>query len=191
MNAHFRIIILLTCTALLSCGMSSSCARDQSKAGTADKATAASSTGKSPTSAPQSSPPSRVLSEAEEKAKIAALLDRGPGKLYDPSKKRVNQPTKPTPSPVQADPSKVAVTVIGVARNGKAGALVSGNKATFYIDGLRQWPSAVRGKRVQVKGFAAQRKLAPDPVVGKDGAVSAGMKGKAAVLTQATWKVLP
>ena len=49
------------------------------------------------------------------------------------------------------------ITVVGVARDAKLGALVETDRgATFWIAGLDSWPAEFSGKRVRVRGRAAE-----------------------------------
>ena len=133
-------------------------------------------------------PPVSKAQEAAEKAKIADLLDRGPGKLYDPSQRRPNTPTNGGKAVLKANPAVVMMQVIGTARNAKLGAIVVSKSGTYFIEGLAAWPVKLAGKQIEVSGKLVQRKLAPTPKVGKDGAVSAGAHGMSQVLTDATYK---
>lgn len=83
------------------------------------------------------------------------------------------------------------ITVTGTARNAAMGAvLVRDDGRVWYLDGLSEWPDALLDKAVSVTGTARQRKLAPDPTVGPDGAVSHGMQGMSSVLMSPHWKAL-
>jgi len=84
------------------------------------------------------------------------------------------------------------VVVSGIARNAKAGAVVRlDTSAVLYLMGLDEWPDHVLGKRVKVSGVIGRAKLAPDPVVGKDGSHSAGMVGRSTVIRQPKWELMP
>ena len=132
--------------------------------------------------APTKKPIKRRMSEAEEKAKIAALLGAGPGKLTDPSKAR---PTAPT----TVNPATVSQVVIGTAKNAKLGAVVDSKDGVFYVDGLDQWPDDMLDKTVQVTGKVARKALSPSPTVGPNGERSTGAAGSQRVLLSATWKL--
>lgn len=154
--------------------MSASCARDEAKS---DK--------KTPQQAAKT--PQQI---SQEKARINALLDAPPSKLTDPSK-RLKPAALPPATAVGAKGERVETIVVGVAKNAKSGAIVDRDGTVYYVAGLAEWPDKVAGKRVEVTGTLGQAKLAPDPVVGKDGAVSAGMKGTSTVLSNPTWKLAP
>jgi hypothetical protein len=80
--------------------------------------------------------------------------------------------------------------VRGVARDAALGAVVvTDDGAVVYVDGLRAWPAAASGKRVEVKGTLRRRKLAPDPVIGADGGISHGAVGTNLVVEGAAWTV--
>jgi len=83
------------------------------------------------------------------------------------------------------------VTVRGVARDAAMGAVVvrDGGGEPIYVAGLREWPPAASGKRVEVKGTLRRKKIAPDAGVGADGGVSHGMGGAVLVLENPTWTV--
>lgn len=83
------------------------------------------------------------------------------------------------------------VTIEGVAHNAVLGAvIVKENGMPVYVEGLSEWPQNVLGKKVLAKGLLTQKKLAPDPVVDKQGGVSHGMEGLAQVLEQVQWSVI-
>jgi len=80
------------------------------------------------------------------------------------------------------------VTLEGTARDAHSGAVVVlRDRQPLYVEGLERWPAELEGKNVKVSGTVVSRKLAPDPVVAADGAVSAGMVGESWVLTSASW----
>jgi hypothetical protein len=80
------------------------------------------------------------------------------------------------------------VSVVGVARDARMGAVVLLADTPVYVVGLDAWPTELHGQRVRVEGRVEERKLAPDPSVGPDGAQTAGMEGVAWVLAEATWR---
>jgi hypothetical protein len=83
------------------------------------------------------------------------------------------------------------ITITGVARNAVLGAVVQKDGGgVLYIDGLSEWDDSIAGKRVEVRGTLVTRKLAPDPVVDKDGGISHGMAGSAGVIEGAVWKII-
>mgnify|MGYP007046932023 CR=1 FL=1 len=83
----------------------------------------------------------------------------------------------------------VRITVTGTARDAAMGAVVVlADGKVWYVDRLSEWPGNLLNAQVSVTGTARQRKLAPDPTVGPDGAVSHGMQGTSAVLMSAHWR---
>lgn len=83
-------------------------------------------------------------------------------------------------------------TVQGTARDAKLGAVVvAADGQVYFVEGLDAWEPGFLGRTVRVTGVVRHKKLAPDPTVGPDGAVSAGMVGQAAVLASARWSLAP
>ena len=82
------------------------------------------------------------------------------------------------------------ITLEGTAQNAKGGAVVvEAGSGPTYVVGLESWPDALVGQPVEVVGTLNRRKLIPFPVVGDDGAVSAGAQGEQRVLEGApAWK---
>ena len=173
-----RTLSLLMCASLISCGMSASCARDEKKTERPSEAVAK--------PAEKTAKTAKTDGEDAERARINALLGAGPGKLSDPSLKTPGL----TPAPTAKVVSQKFV-VVGVAKNAKSGAIVDRDGTVYYVAGLMQWPDKLHGKRVEVTGTVAKAKLAPDPVVGADGAVSAGMKGMSTVINDAKYRLAP
>lgn len=84
------------------------------------------------------------------------------------------------------------VTLVGTARDAAMGAVLAlDGGGAIYLDGLDEWPKNLSSKRVEVKGTLRRKKLAPDPDVAADGAVSHGMAGSSLVVEGASWTVLP
>lgn len=83
-------------------------------------------------------------------------------------------------------------TLVGTARNARAGAVVLlADGRTLYVAGLEEWPGALDGRPVEVSGTVAHRRVFPEPQVGPAGERSAGMEGEAWVLDGATWRPAP
>ncbi len=82
-------------------------------------------------------------------------------------------------------------TLIGTAKNAKAGAvlLVDGNP--IYIEGLAEWPEDILDKQVQATGRLVQEKFIPDPGPDENGAYSQGAVGPQTVLKESTHKLVP
>lgn len=69
--------------------------------------------------------------------------------------------------------------------------VVTEARDTYYVAGLSEWDASVLRKKVSVTGVVVDKKLAPDPTVGSDGSVSAGMAGTAKVIEKPVWKLAP
>ena len=169
--------LLVGCGLLLSCSLSTSCA--QKKEGVA-----------------QPGPAAATAAQAKPAADKAAIEKK---KVVDEQLAAILKPRKLGPPPglsprpgKPATATKKAVTVSGIAHDARMGAIVKTDQGNvYYIGDLSEWPPTLLNKRVEVKGTVTSRKLAPDPVVDKNGAVSAGMYGSSNVITGATWKLLP
>lgn len=83
------------------------------------------------------------------------------------------------------------VVLTGEAQNAFSGAiLLLENRSPIYIAGLDEWPPDLYGKTLEVKGILRDKKLAPDPVVDADGAVSHGKLGRDWVIDGAQWRLI-
>jgi len=70
------------------------------------------------------------------------------------------------------------VSLRGVARNAKAGAVLMMDQETvIYIQGKREWPPEIIGKRVRVDGVLRRDQVYPD-VKEENGATSQGLPGE-------------
>ena len=74
------------------------------------------------------------------------------------------------------------VTLTGMAKDAKGGAVLIVNKIPIYIKGLSSWSEDNFGKIIKVKGTLRDEKLIPDPYLNEDGAISQGAIGKQLVL---------
>jgi hypothetical protein len=82
-----------------------------------------------------------------------------------------------TISPAIAQPASEAPVseIVGVAQNGKGGALLLREESgPLYVDGLSAWPAGVAGLPVAATGRVVQRRYVPEATVGPDGSWSAG-----------------
>lgn len=71
------------------------------------------------------------------------------------------------------------VTLRGIAMDAKAGAVIILLKGEIiYLENMDSWDDVLLNKGVLVKGLLVEKKLIPDPVVAKDGAISTGAYGK-------------
>lgn len=80
-------------------------------------------------------------------------------------------------------PSPAIISVVGVAENLKAGAIVVTENGAFYVDRLRKWPPNWLKKQVLVSG---EIEIVDEPTIGTDGLVRAG-RGQYTTLRNATW----
>jgi hypothetical protein len=87
-------------------------------------------------------------------------------------------------------PEGTELEVVGTAENAMEGAVVvTDSGGTYFVEGVTEWDDATLNRRIVVKGTMVRKKLAPDPVVGPDGSVSHGAKGRSKVLTNPTWRL--
>ena len=78
------------------------------------------------------------------------------------------------------------ITFRGIAMDAKGGAvLILFEGEVIYLQNMDSWDDALLNKGVLVKGLLVEKKLIPDPVVAKDGAISAGAIGTQYVLENA------
>lgn len=84
------------------------------------------------------------------------------------------------------------VTIEGIARDAKAGAVVvNADNEPIFIDGLESWPAEFSGKQVRVSGVLVQKQNFPSATVDSNGAISQGTEGEQleSVLTNAKWEL--
>ncbi len=79
-------------------------------------------------------------------------------------------------------------TLIGVARDGKAGPAISIDGVPVYVMGLEAWPEAWLGKRVEVTGQVVERPGLPAPQDGEPPV--AGIVGPYRVIENGSWRLL-
>lgn len=53
------------------------------------------------------------------------------------------------------------ITVVGIARDAKLGALVETEGGVFWLDGVDAWPAGLSGRRVRVTGTLIRRRDLP------------------------------
>lgn len=83
------------------------------------------------------------------------------------------------------------IEITGKAFNAKSGAMVLlEDQSSVFLDGLMEWPEKMLGKELRVQGRLTRKKLAPDPVTDKNGAVSTGAFGSNYVLEEAEYHLL-
>ena len=80
------------------------------------------------------------------------------------------------------------VTVIGIAQNGKDGALVLTEAGeAYYVDGLSAWDEKMHRKQVGVTGILKIETFNEENLVNEKGERSAGTTGMKKIIQQATW----
>ncbi len=123
---------------------------------------------------------STAMTEAEEKAKIAQLLDieLAGRPLFDPSVGAASRASEGE-----------TLTITGVATNAALGAVVVDGGAT-YVGDLKSWPADIHGKQVSVTGKLSKRSMAPNPVPGPNGEQNHGAWGEQSLLIDATWELV-
>lgn len=83
------------------------------------------------------------------------------------------------------------VTIIGVALNGKAGALVKATDGkVYYIEGLSVWPSDIHNKQVTVSGFLKVETYSESDLKDAQGDWKQGLAGQIKVIQHAQWKAI-
>jgi len=105
---------------------------------------------------------------------------------------RASAPPAPPPSaaPSASGPDGETVTLVGVARDAKAGAVVVGDRGeVVYLEGLASWPTDVAGRRVAASGLLVRMKHIPDPV--RQGEIAQGAWGEQLVLRVPKWQLVP
>ncbi len=80
-------------------------------------------------------------------------------------------------------------TIVGIARDAKAGAVIIVNNEPVYIQGLESWPGRFSGKKVKATGVLREKKHIPDPV-NANGEITQGAWGKQDVLEDAKWELV-
>ena len=84
-----------------------------------------------------------------------------------------------------------AVRITGIAKNGKAGALVKSIEGDiYYIDGLSAWPADITNKQIIVTGDLKTETISQDDLKDDQGAWKQGVSGKINTLRNAKWKLL-
>ena len=83
------------------------------------------------------------------------------------------------------------ITVIGIARNGKDGALVlTKEHSVYYVDGLEFWEDSINGKEISVMGVLKIDSLATNEMKNEKGEWKAGVVGDKKAIRNAKWKVV-
>jgi hypothetical protein len=82
------------------------------------------------------------------------------------------------------------ITITGLARNGKAGALLQTSDGVFYIDGLSAWNDGLLNQNVEVTGVVKIEKADEQDVTNEAGEWRAGFSGERKILVGAMWKLV-
>jgi len=69
------------------------------------------------------------------------------------------------------------ITLIGTAANCKAGPCLEVKNTIIYLRGYDSWNDEYFNNKLLVTGTLVHKKLIPDPVIDKDGAISTGAYG--------------
>lgn len=80
-----------------------------------------------------------------------------------------------------------SVTVIGIAKNGKEGALVQTADGPYSIDGLQAWDDAQLNRQVEVIGRLAIENISEEDLKTDEGEWKAGTPGERKILVEASW----
>lgn len=115
---------------------------------------------------------SNIIPVAVAVAVVVAVTVAGCSSSTPPAKPAPTAAAKPAPPPAAKPETKptepATITVTGVARDAKLGALLQGNK-DHWIDGLDAWPEAMLNKKVKVTGKLEVRADLPVHVQPKPG----------------------
>lgn len=82
------------------------------------------------------------------------------------------------------------LTVRGIARNGKGGALLQTTDGVFYIDGLTAWNEGLLNQQVEVTGSVESEKVDEQDLISDGGEWRAGFSGEKKTLVGAMWKLI-
>lgn len=86
---------------------------------------------------------------------------------------------------------KTKVTVIGVAHNSKAGAMIlTEAKEVYYIAGLEAWNDDLFEKRVKVRGYLNTENFKEKDLKNKKGEWVQGMIGDKHSILEAEWELI-
>lgn len=82
------------------------------------------------------------------------------------------------------------ITLTGIARNGKGGALLQTTDGVFYIDGLTAWNEGLLNQQVEVTGSVEMEKVDEQDLISDAGEWRAGFSGEKKTLVGAMWKLV-
>jgi len=84
-----------------------------------------------------------------------------------------------------------SITVMGIARNGKDGALISTQEdSVYYIEGLEFWEASLNGKEISVTGVLHIESSSVDEMKNEKDEWKAGVVGDKKIIRSAKWKVV-
>lgn len=81
------------------------------------------------------------------------------------------------------------ITLTGIARNGKEGALVQTTEGVFYIDGLSAWNEGLLNQNVEVTASIEIEKTDNQDLLNEAGEWRTGISGEKKTLVGAMWKL--
>lgn len=82
------------------------------------------------------------------------------------------------------------ITLTGIARNGKAGALLQTDEGVFYIDGLSAWNEGLLNQNAEVTGSVEIEKADEQDLINEPGEWRTGISGEKKTLVGAMWKIV-
>ncbi|MFX1274274.1 MAG: hypothetical protein ACFFBP_07605 [Promethearchaeota archaeon] len=77
------------------------------------------------------------------------------------------------------------MTLVGIAKDAKGGAVLVVNDMPIYIKGMSLWSPDLFNKSIKVKGILRKEKMIPDPFTDENGGISQGSIGKQYILENA------
>jgi len=86
---------------------------------------------------------------------------------------------------------KTKITVVGIAHNSKAGAMIlTDNNEVYYIAGLDDWKNKFYEKRVKVSGFIKTENFKEEDLKNEKGEWVQGMVGDKLTILEAEWELV-
>lgn len=87
--------------------------------------------------------------------------------------------------------SRKNINIIGIAQNGKAGAMIQTKEnSTYYIDNLDYWEDTELGKEIEVSGVLKKETFTEADLKDESGAWKQGMIGEKLTLLNPKWKII-
>ena len=81
-----------------------------------------------------------------------------------------------------------SITVTGIAKNGKEGALVLTDNGPYYIQGLETWEESILNKEVEVTGVLRIENADKEDLRTETGEWKSGTEGDRMIIEEAMWK---